>query len=38
MTNERWLPWAISRHARKRGLEVSMSRVRAGNAVVDGEV
>ena len=38
MTNERWLRWAISRHFRTRGLEVSMSGVRAGNAILDGEV
>ena len=38
MTNEKWLRWAISRHFRKKGLEVSMTGVRAGNAVIDGEV
>ena len=30
--------WAISRHFRTKGLEVSMTGVRAGNAIVDGEV
>lgn len=38
MTNERWLRWAISRHFRTQGLQVSMNGVKAGNAVLDGEV
>ena len=38
MTNESWLRWAISRHFRTKGFEVSMTGVRAGNAVVDGQV
>ncbi len=38
MTNERWLRWAIARHFRLRGLKVSMSPVKVGNAAIDGEV
>ena len=38
MTNERWLRWAIAKHFRDRGFHVNMKGVRAGNAVVDGEV
>jgi hypothetical protein len=38
MTNERWLRWAISKHFRSRGLQVHMNGVKAGNAVLDGEV
>lgn len=30
--------WAISRYFRTKGLEVSMTGVRAGNAVLDWEV
>ena len=38
VTNERWLRWAIGRHFRTRGFQVNMNGVRAGNAVLDGEV
>lgn len=38
MTNEQWLRWAIAKHFRDRGFHVNMKGVRAGNAVVDGEV
>jgi hypothetical protein len=32
------LRWAISRHFRTKGLEVSMTGAKTGNAVIDGEV
>lgn len=38
MTNEKWLRWVVGRHFRVRGLHVNLKGVRAGNAVLDGEV
>jgi hypothetical protein len=38
MTNEQWLRWAVAKHFRDRGFQVNMKGVRAGNAIVDGEV
>ena len=38
MTNERWLRWAVGRHFRNQGFQVNITGVRAGNAVIDGEV
>jgi hypothetical protein len=38
MTNEKWLRWAVAKHFRERGFHVNMKGVRAGNAIVDGEV
>ena len=38
VTNEKWLRWAVGRHFRVRGLYVNLKGVRAGNAVLDGEV
>lgn len=30
--------WAVGRHFREQGFQVNMTGVRAGNAVIDGEV
>lgn len=38
MTNEQWLRWAVAKHFRDRGFHVNMKGVRAGNAIIDGEV
>jgi hypothetical protein len=38
MTNLRWLKWAIARHFRQKGLQVSIASIRLGNAAIDGEV
>lgn len=38
MTNERWLRWAIAKHFREKGYNVSMRAVKVGNAAIDGEV
>jgi len=38
MTNEKWLRWAIAKHFKERGFHVNMKGVKAGNAIIDGEV
>lgn len=38
MTNLRWLKWAVAKHFRERGLEVSLRSIRVGNCMIDGEV